>query len=347
MRQRSKPEGDEVPKIIPRTPLRLCISLFTTAALLSGCAQGPLSTRAGRIGPDDGSDSCRAQLVGLDSTGNFFGAQILTGAAVGALGGALAGGLIGRDLKGALIGAAVGGALGAAGGYWSALQQQQHDEAGLFTQVGGDLSRENAEIDRTQIAFNRLMDCRFAQAHAIQSDYNARRIDRVTATAQMNGVKQRAMRDVALAHQINGQIADRGAQFEVAADNLAPGTTAAIAAQAPRSKQTVARRTAALKLHPDSSAPSIGTLKPNERVTVTPAANGYALVETASGERGYAPAAELQGATSRTLPPAQGIAAQPDAVRTLAGSNAARRDSFAESVAVSEKAASSGFELST
>ncbi|MBN8890639.1 MAG: hypothetical protein J0H91_10125 [Rhodospirillales bacterium] len=323
--------------------------MVAVAGLLTGCAQGALSTRESRIGPDDGTDACRAQLVALDSTGNFFGAQILTGAAIGAAGGALAGGLIGRDLKGALIGAVAGGVLGAAGGYWSAVQQQRSDQAGMFAQVGGDLSRENAQIDRTQLAFDQLMDCRFRQAEAIRHDYAAHRIDRTLAVARMNTVKQRAERDLALARQINQQIADRGAQFVVAADNLAPGAKTAIAAQAPPPRPATVRRPAALKLRPDPAAPSIGSVQAHDKVTVTPGRGGYALVETASGQRGYAPVADVQGASSRSLPPASapaGAAVTPDEVRTLAGSNAARRDSFAQSVAVSEQAAG-GFELSS
>ena len=39
------------------------------------------------------------------------------------------------------------------------------------------------QIDRTQIAFNQLMDCRFAQAAHIRRDFAAGRIDRATAQA--------------------------------------------------------------------------------------------------------------------------------------------------------------------
>ena len=327
-------------------PWRRCVSAFAMVGLLSGCAQGAFSTQTARIGADDGRDFCRPQLVALDSTGNFFGAQILTGAAMGAAGGALAGGLIGGDWQSALIGAVAGGALGAAGGYWSALQQQSHDQAGMIHQVNADLTRENAQIDRTQLAFDQLMNCRFRQARAIEADYKARRIDRPFAVASMAGIKQRAQTDLALARQINGQLADRGAQFEVAADNVAPG---ARGSAAPRARDAVAARTAApqqvtvrrpvpLKLHPDPGAPDIGQLDARQVVSATPGRGGYVLVQTASGQRGYAPAADIPGVAAR----------EPNAgndVRTLAGSNAARRDSFAQSVAVSEQAAATGFEL--
>jgi hypothetical protein len=50
----------------------------------------------------------------------------------------------------------------------------------------------------------------------------------------MAQVKQQAQRDLILVQQINGQIAGRGDQFEVAAENLRPGTKAILAAPAPR-----------------------------------------------------------------------------------------------------------------
>ncbi|HEY0419754.1 MAG TPA: YMGG-like glycine zipper-containing protein, partial [Acetobacteraceae bacterium] len=131
---------------------RLAMSLLVSASLLSGCGQGAFSTQSARVGPDDGTDVCRPQLVALDSTGDFFGADILKGAAMGALAGGLAGGLIGGNWRSAAIGAGVGGVLGGAAGYWGALQQQSQDQAVLFSQVRNDIDRENLQIDRTQFA---------------------------------------------------------------------------------------------------------------------------------------------------------------------------------------------------
>ena len=57
-------------------------------------------------------------------------------------------------------------------------------------------------------------------------------------------------------------------------------------------------------------------------------------------------ASDLQGPGRRSISVASTtpVATSGD-VRTLAGSNAARRDDFAQSVAVTEKAEASGFEL--
>lgn len=314
----------------------VAVSLLAVS-LLGGCAQGPLSTQTARIGADDGTDSCRANLVALDSTGNYFGADILKGAALGAIAGGISGALIGGDLKGALIGAGAGGLIGGAAGYWSGLQQQSQDQAVLRAQVRDDLQRENAQIDQTQRAFDALMDCRFRQAQTIQAAYRARQIDRPAALAQMAQVKQRAERDLGVARQINGQIAGRAEQYEVAADNLDPGTKAAIAAR-PTSRPAVVQRPAALKLRPDTAAPEVGQLQARQSVTVGATRGNYALVETPGGTRGYAPLEAFQGV--RAAPAIAG-----GEVRTLAGSNAARRDDFATSVAVTEKAVSDGFEL--
>src|SRR6476646_10182059 len=86
--------------------LRRGVSMVAITGLLCGCAPGAFTTQSQRIGPDDGTDSCRPQLVALDSTGNFFGADILKGAAIGAGTGALAGGLIGGLATGSWRGAA-------------------------------------------------------------------------------------------------------------------------------------------------------------------------------------------------------------------------------------------------
>lgn len=327
-------------------PIRLGPSMIVVAGLLTGCGPGGLSSQNARIGADDGTDVCRPYVVALDSTGNYFAADIMKGAAIGALGGGLAGGLIGGDWKGALIGAGAGAILGGASSYWMALQQQAQDQAVLNARVSGDLQQENGAIDRTQAAFNQVMDCRFRQANEIQADYAARRIDRPNAVARMSWVKARAQRDLETARRIDSQIAGRGAQFEVAADNLEPAPAAT--ASRPVSRPATVRTAAALKLRPDPAAPEIGTLQASQPVTVGPVRNGYALVSTQSGQQGYASATAISGGRGlASAQPRNDAGRSPDDVRSLAGSNAARRDDFNQSVAISANAVSSGFELAS
>jgi hypothetical protein len=336
--------------------LRRGVSVVAVTGLLCGCAPGAMTTQSQRIGPDDGTDSCRPQLVALDSTGNFFGADILKGAAIGAGTGALAGGLIGGLATGnwrgaafgALAGGVAGGVIGGSSAYWSALQQQRMDQASLYSRVSLDLANENVQIDKTQLAFDQLVDCRYRQAQAINADYAMHRIDRNTAVAAMGLVRQHAARDLQLAKMINQQIQDRGQQFGVASSNVDPGAGAAISAYSQYQPQPAVIRTAAtVKLRPDPGSPDIAQLKPREQVTVSPGRNGYALVETPSGQRGYVSSSDLQGSGGRrsiSVPTSTPAASGGD-VRTLAGSNAARRDDFAQSVSVTEKAEASGFEL--
>ena len=161
-------------------------------------------------------------------------------------------------------------------------------------------------------------------------------------------VRQRAAKDLQVARLINQQMQDRGQQFGVAAGNIDPSAAAAMAAasrQQPQ-QQVVMRSAAPLKLRPDASAPDVEQLRPSEPVSVSPGRNGYALVETSSGARGYVSAADLQGQGRRSIGvPTTAPAAASGDMRTLAGSNAARRDDFAQSVAVTEKAEASGFQL--
>jgi len=322
------------------------VSVVAIAGLLTGCAPGQFSTQSQRIGSDDGTDACRPNVVALDSTGNFFGAQIATGVAIGALGGAAIGGLATGNWRGAAFGALAGGIAGGATAYWSALQQQNADQAVLYQRVSSDLERENAQIDKTQVAFDQLTDCRFRQGQAIRADYRSGRITRDHAEAAMAVVRQRAQRDLQLAQLISKQIQDRGQQFEVAAGNVAPG----MARTGPVQAQAAEMRAATtLKVRPDPSAPDIAELRPRERVQVAGARNGYALVETNSGTRGYVPANDLNspGARRSVTIASNAATVRSGDVRTLAGSNAARRDDFAQSVAVAESAQTSGFQLAT
>lgn len=328
--------------------LHRSFALLTAATMLGAC----VSTRAARIGGDDG-DACRTQLVALDSTGNFFGEDILRGAAVGAVSGALLGGLLavatgqrgGGIAAGAAIGAVGGGVVGGTAGYLSARQQQATDQASLSMAVAGDLAAENAQLDRTQIAFDQLMDCRFRTADQVRLDVQSGRIARPQASAAMDNIRARTQRDIQLAQTINGQIARRGAEFDTAIDTLAPDVKQA-AARPVRAIPAQPRRTVKLYLRPDAGSPEVAQLPARERVTLRPARNGYAQVETSSGLRGYA--------VAQSFPEARNLGARPataDAgdVRSLAASNIARRDNFAESVGTAERltAQGQGFELAS
>jgi hypothetical protein len=331
---------------------RRTIAVATSAALLAGC----VTTRDSRIGAEDG-DVCRPQLVALDSTGDYFAEDIIRGAAIGAVGGAALGALVaaasggrgGNIATGAAIGAVAGGAAGAASGYFAARQQQAADQAALNRSIAGDLAAENAQLDRTQIAFNQLMDCRFGTAQRIRADLRSGRITRPQAEAAMTDLRARTQRDIQVAQNINGRITQRGAEFDTAIENVAPGTKQRALAGASIGRRVPVQSRAAvpLKLRPDPAAPEVAQISPRERVTLQPASGGYALVETASGVRGYAPVGSFPEARNLGSRPALAAAPANDGdVRSLAASNIARRDNFTESVANAERLAQGqGFEL--
>jgi hypothetical protein len=325
-------------------PNRL-LGIVAAAGLLVGCSQTMISTQTDRIGPDDGTDSCRPQLVALDETGHFFTTDIFAGAATNALSGAWNGLLSGGGVQ-----AIVSNTLGATTDYWNTLQQQSMDRMVLSLRVSGDLTRENDGIDRTQQAFNNLMDCRFRQAQAIRANLAARRISRPEAVAEMAVVRERVQRDLGLAQDINSRIDGRAHQFDVAVDHVSPGAPPAPSPRPTVSQASAVRRPAPLLLRPDPAAPPVTQLDARQQVTVTgPAQGGYAPVTTANGTRGYAPVASLDnpGKVPQAPPPAASKPAGEGDVRTLAGSNAERRDNFADSVAVSQQAAATGFEIAS
>ena len=330
------------------------VAFATSAVLLAGC----VSTRASRIGADDGMDACRPQLVALDSTGDFFAEDILKGAAFGAVTGAVLGAAIGGDVRGALIGAAAGAATGAAGGYLYALQQRSADQAALNASLASDLERENAQLDRTQVAFNQLMDCRFNRAQQIRQAYREGRLPKDVAAAQMAELRARTQHDIALARQINERIGTRGAEFDTAIESVAPGVKSRVIAAKSGAPPVAARaRTpVVVMLRPEPGAPEVGRVAPRQTVQLRPAAPGYALVEADGQPVGYAETSAFSTAGGRgggapvrlaaaTPTP---VAASSGDVRSLAASNIARREGFADSVRTAESAtAGGGFELAT
>lgn len=311
-------------------------SVFAAALILAGC-----TTQVGRIGVDDGRDVCRTQLVQLDSTGNFFGEDIVAGAAVGALSGALIGGLATGRWQGALVGAAIGGAGGAAVGYYAAVQRQARDQQGVNAQIASDLAKENQSLDRTQIAFDQLMDCRLRGAQAIREQVRQGRLDRNVATAQLAEIRQRVTGDLQLANLIGGRITNRATQFDAAIDQVVPGGKAAVqVAGAPPPVRAPVRRAVAVTFSPQPNSPQIASIQQRDVVSVRAGPPGFVQVETSAGVRGFVPADAVQGAPR--------AAAEGGDVRSLAATNISRRENFTASVGSAERLAQAGgFELAS
>lgn len=199
-----------------RLARRIAGASVIVSLALTGC-----TTQEGRIGADDGSDPCRPYRVALDSTGDYFGQNIAVGAVIGALGGALAGYAAGGNARAAAIGAAAGAAIGAAGGYFYTLQQQQQGQA-LVQQMMNDVHQANAQIDRTQFAFDQLVACRNGLANAVRADLAAGRVARPEAERRMALVRQQYAGDIEIGRRIAGAIAERSANFEFANEQINP-----------------------------------------------------------------------------------------------------------------------------
>lgn len=206
---------------ITRLSNGLCLLATVATLILPGC-----STQGQRIGSDDGSDVCRRELVALDSTGDYFAEDIVKGALIGGVAGGAIGVLAGKSSKDALIGALAGATAGAAAGYLKARQDQAQDQASLYLSVSNDIRRENASIDKTQLAFNQLLDCRQRSADRIKADLRSGRITRPMAEVQIEDVRRRRVNDLSVAHTINQRIQDRASNFEIAANQVAPAPVA-------------------------------------------------------------------------------------------------------------------------
>jgi len=201
-------------------PFRKTITMIACASLVTSSLAGCGATRESRIGADDGTDACRAYVVALDSTGNYFAEDMLQGAAVGAIGGALLGGLASGSWKGAAIGAAAGAVAGALGGYWKNKMEQGRDQAILG--VTNDMRRENEQLDKTNVAFRQLSDCRLNEARQIKARYAAKSITRDQANMQLRNLAGLARKDLEIVNKITADSDKRAGEYQYAVAQIDP-----------------------------------------------------------------------------------------------------------------------------
>jgi len=209
------------------------------------------------------------------------------------------------------------------------------------------LAQENADLDAVQIAFDALLYCRWIEARTIRAELAAGRTPRPLAESRMAALRARLQRDLARAQAVLESLERRDAERASAVEAAAPGVRRAAAAARSgtgNTRRVVAAATVPLRLRPEAGAPEIGRVPAGQLVSVRPAQSGFALVE-GQGLRGYAPSGAFQVA-ERAAPQAAAIGPGGQ-VRVLAASNIAKRDNFAESLALAREAAVSGFELAT
>lgn len=280
--------------------------------LAGGAVSALLAGCALPPGGADAGEGCRNQLTSFNGSGDAF----LGGAAAGRWTdpGQMRRGTVATDFsRGAGAGAGAG--------------------------LDATLRQENADLDALQIAFDALLYCRWIEARTIRAEYTANRTPRAAADSRMAALRARLQRDLARAQSVLDAMEGRARQREPAVEAAAPGIAASRARTgAGGTRRVTAAATVALRLRPEAGAPEIGRVAAGQTVQVRPAQAGFALVE-GQGLRGYAPAGAFQ--IAEPAPPA----ATGGPVRQLAATNIARRDNFAESLALARDAAVSGFEL--
>lgn len=194
-------------------------TVVSTSILLSAC----VTTQAGRIGKDDGTDACRANLVAMDATGDFFAEDMVKGAVIGALAGGIIGALASKNDRGsaAAIGAAAGAAAGATGGYISSKMQQEKDKAVLYQSVMTDYEKELAKIDEADLAFKRLVDCRNQSMRQVAADYKAKLITRDEAKLRWRRLLDQKAQDLKVAEAMGKNMTERLKEFDNASKQIA------------------------------------------------------------------------------------------------------------------------------
>lgn len=177
-----------------------------------------------------------------------------------------------------------------------------------------ELQSEANALERVQIAFGSLLQCRWAEAKTSPG-----------ATVRLQG-------DAAQAAMIRDLAEARGRRLDAAVERASPGARSAIAAAlaTPTTPMAVTGTTVELRLRPDAGSALIARLPPGTRARIQPGPGELVLADAGRDARGYAPAAafilvpEVQIAggfpTSRLL--------------SLAATGAARRAAFAQAVAM-------------
>jgi hypothetical protein len=315
----------------------LCL-LLTVLMLLPSCA-GMSPRHAGFV--DEAADPCRAQRVVLAETDNYFAESIATGAVTGALMGVAAAALSGRRSAGSLVGSAMlGGVAGGTAGYWLRVREQAKNDQALYASMLKDLRAENTQIDRTQLAFDQLVQCRRQEADRVRADFVAGRIDESTARTRMAAVRQRYDQDLEKARAISQKVGERSTNFQFANEQVNPQPVLAV-------------RDGALRSEPAVTAPEIGRIAAGTIYSASRTNDTWSKVILPNGLQGFVETSALSappkpGAPAVVPAPTQTVATTtPDRqeIAETTSTNLAKRDRLAESVQVASRD-TSAFELS-
>lgn len=207
------------------------VSVMAASLLLSACqTAAPSQYGAG----DAAQDMCYAEHRELANSQNFFAEEMIKGAVTGAILGGLTGAIMSGGKGGAIAaGAASGAVAGGSMAYWQARQKDARDRYALAASIHGDLVRELQEMDRVSTTFAKVRACRTHHAQRIKADIRAGRISREQGQAQLRTLWLQYQSDIQVAESISGKMAERGASYRTASDELikmeggtpAPATT--------------------------------------------------------------------------------------------------------------------------
>ncbi|HYD70428.1 hypothetical protein [Azospirillum sp.] len=134
-----------------------------------------------------------------------------------------------------------------AGAYWQARRARTRDRGRLYNAVLADADAEVHRLGALRTAFDRLMDCRRAQAAELREAWSSGRTPRWEARGLLDELAEAVGADRALADDIAVDLERRTEQLAHASERMSPGTGAKVRARAMRRAALPARDDASLR----------------------------------------------------------------------------------------------------
>lgn len=184
------------------------LSAALLATLLAGCVTSNPETR---FNNDDPQDVCRVERGKLQETGNPFSMESFLGG--------LKGTLANLDRN---IGKLAVSLTGFGSDYFNALSSQRSGQspASMFTTFQGDLDRDAAQMEKTQLAFDALIDCRTKEIATVKASVKSGSLTRQGGDAKMADIRAKIAEDTRVARAIMGNLEERTANYAVAASKM-------------------------------------------------------------------------------------------------------------------------------
>jgi hypothetical protein len=213
-------------------------------------------------------------------------------------------------------------------------------------ELEAELARENAALERLQIAFDALMYCRWTEVRVIRADAAAGALPAAELPGRLAAAEGRMRQDLARGARFRDSITARGARIDQAIEGAAPGTRAALAAGrgATGLPRALASAAVPIRARPEPDAPVVGRLDAGTAVTLRQAPGSFVLADAGPGRRGYAPANAFTLQPAPATPP---LAAGQETLRRLAATNLARRESFVQALELASGSGAQRFEPAT